>query len=162
MPIPQTTIGQYPAAGYAGLIYDSSFRDIMSYSAQGAIPFGSFVKLGTNKERQVQAPTTAAGQAALLIGIAAASASVEQAYPSTGAAAAYADTETVSTMKDGRIWVTTNDAVVAGAVANFVLANGTVTDEAVGAGIEAFTQLTVKFITGTTAAGLAVVEVQPK
>lgn len=162
MPIPQTTFGQYSAVGFAGMLYDSGFRDHMSYSAQGAIPFGSFVKLGTNKERQVQAPTTAAGQAALLIGIASANASVEQAYPSNGAAAAYADTESVSVLKDGRIWVQTNDAVVAGAVANFVLANGTVTDEAVGAGIEAFTQLTVKFITGTTAAGLAVVEIAPK
>lgn len=162
MPIPQTTIGQYMAPGFAGLLYDGGFRDTMSYSAEGAIPFGSFVKLGTNKERQVLAPTTAAGQAALLVGIAEANASVEQAYPSTGAAAAYAVNETVSMLKDGRIWVPTNDAVVAGAVANFVLANSTVTDEAVGAGIEAFTQLTVKFITGTTAAGLAVVEIAPK
>lgn len=162
MPIPQTSYGQYSAAGFAGLLYDSSFRDTMSYSAEGAIPFGSFAKLGTNKERQVIAPTTAAGQAALLIGVAIATASVEQAYPSTGAAAAYAVTETVSLLKDGRIWVQTNDAVVAGAVANFVLANGTVTDEVVATGIEAFTQMTVKFITGTTAAGLAVVEIAPK
>lgn len=162
MPIPQTTIGQYSAVGFAGMQYDSGFGDTMSYSAEGAIPFGSFVKLGTNKERQVLAPTTAVGQAALLVGVAMATASVEQAYPSTGAAAAYAATESVSMLKDGRIWVQTNDAVVAGAVANFVLANGTVTDEAVTTGIEAFTQLTVKFITGTTAAGLAVVEIAPK
>jgi hypothetical protein len=162
MPIPQTTFGQYSPVAFAGLLYDSAFRDTMSYSAEGAIPFGSFVKLGTNKERQVLAPTTAAGQAALLVGVAEAAASVEQAYPSTGAAAGYIATQSVSMLKDGRIWVNTNDAVVAGAVANFVLANGTVTDEAVAAGIEAFTQLTVKFITGTTAAGLAVVEIAPK
>lgn len=162
MPIPQTTIGQYSAVGFAGMQYDTGFGDTTSYSAEGAIPFGSFVKLGTNKERQVLAPTTAVGQAALLVGVAMATASVEQAYPSTGAAAAYAATESVSMLKDGRIWVQTNDAVVAGAVANFVLANGTVTDEAVTTGIEAFTQLTVKFITGTTAAGLAVVEIAPK
>lgn len=162
MPIPQTTIGQYSAVGFAGMQYDTGFGDTMSYSAEGAIPFGSFVKLGTDKGRQVLAPTTAVGQAALLVGVAMATASVEQAYPSTGAAAAYAATESVSMLKDGRIWVQTNDAVVAGAVANFVLANGTVTDEAVTTGIEAFTQLTVKFITGTTAAGLAVVEIAPK
>jgi len=162
MAIPQNTFGQYQDAGFAGLIYDSGFHDTMSYSAEGVIPFGSFVKLGTNKERQVLAPTTAAGQAALLIGVAAASFTVEQAYPSGAAVAAYAATETVSTFKDGRIWVMTNDAVVAGAVANFVLANGTVTDEVVATGIEAFTQMTVKFVTGTTAAGLAVVEISPK
>lgn len=162
MPIPQTSFGLYQDASFAGMLYDSAFRDTMSYSAEGAIPFGSFVKLGTNKERQVLAATTAAGQAALLIGVAIAVYSTEQVYPSLGAAAGYIATETVSMLKDGRIWVRTNDAVVAGSVANYVLANGTVTDEAVATGVEAFTQMTVKFITGTTAAGLAVVEIAPK
>lgn len=163
MPIPQTTFPQYQAAGFAGLIYDSGFHDTMSYSAEGTIPFGTFVKLGTNKERQVLAPTTAAGQAALLIGVAAASANAETTYPfNASQVPAYLVTSSVPTFKKGRIWVQTNDAVVAGATANFVLSNGTVTDEVVAAGIEAFTQLTVKFITGTTAAGLAVVEVAPK
>lgn len=160
--IPQTSFGLYQDSGFAGLIYDSGFHDTMSYSAEGVVPFGSFVKLGTNKERQVLVGTTAAGQAALLVGVAAASYSAEQPYPATGAGPAYAITETVSVFKDGRIWVRTNDAVVAGSVANYVLANGTVTDEAVATGVEAFTQMTVKFVTGTTAAGLAVVEIAPK
>lgn len=160
MLIPQTSYTQYQGVGYAGLLYDSDFRDTMSYLAEGAIPFGAPVKLGTNKERQVLALTTAAGQAALAVGISVASMLAEQAYPSTGAVAAYAVTGSVPVLKRGRIWVTTNDAVVAGSAANLHLASGTFTDEVVATGIEAFTQFKATFITGTTAAGLAVVEIK--
>ena len=155
----QTSVTQYGAAGFAGLIADSMFTDKMSYSAEAAVPFGVPVQLGTNKERQVKVLTTSVGQAALAVGISVATQAVEQ---TAAGVAAYADKETVSVMKRGRIWVTTNDAVVAGAVANLVLANGTFTDEVVAAGIEAFTQFSAKFITGTTAAGLAIVEINPK
>lgn len=155
----QTSVTLYGNAGLRGQLYDSGFTDKMSYSAEGAVPFGSFVRLGTNKERQCAALGTGAGQGALAFGVAIMTYATEL---SSAGVAQYGNTQTVSVLKDGRIWVQTNDAVVAGAVANFVLANGTVTDEAVGAGIEAFTQLTAKFITGTTAAGLAVVEIAPK
>lgn len=155
----QTSVTQYGAAGFAGLIADSMFTDKMSYSAEGAVAFGVPVVLGTNKERQVKVLTTAVGQGALAIGISVATQAVEQ---TAAGVAGYVNTDTVSVMKRGRIWVTTNDAVVAGAVANLVLANGTVTDEVVAVGIEAFTQFSAKFITGTTAAGLAIVEINPK
>jgi hypothetical protein len=58
------------------------------------------------------------------------------------------------------MWVETTDAVVAGATANLTVATGKLTDEAVAAGIEAFTQISVKFVTGTTGAGLAIVEIK--
>jgi hypothetical protein len=48
---------------------------------------------------------------------------------------------------------------VAGAVANFHLATGKWTDAAVAAGIEATALIKVKFVTGTTGAGLAAVEI---
>lgn len=159
MPIPQTTFGQYMEPAYAGLIADSAFHDVMSYSAGTAIPYGRAVVLGANRERQVNAAGTGVGQGALVVGIAAASYVAETAYPFTSSDPAYAITETVSVLKRGRIWMRTNDAVVAGSVANLVLANGNVTDEAVAAGIEAFTQFRATFITGTTAAGLAIVEI---
>ena len=54
----------------------------------------------------------------------------------------------------------TTDAVVAGATANLTVADGTLTDASVTTGIEAFTQVSVKFITATTAAGLALVEIK--
>ena len=155
----QTSVTQYGQAGFAGQIYDTMFTDKMSYSAEGAVPFGAVVRLGTNKERQVAAVGTGAGQGALAIGVAVMTYVAEQdAAGNVG----YANTQTVSVMKRGRIWVKTNDPVVAGAAANLVLSNGTFTDEAVAAGVEAFTAFSAKFITGTTAAGLAVVEINPK
>jgi len=79
---------------------------------------------------------------------------------SSGGVVQYAATETVSVLTAGRMWVPTSDAVVAGATANLTVADGTLTDAAVAAGIEAFTQIDVKFITATSAAGLALVEIK--
>lgn len=156
----QTSVVQYGQAGFAGQIYDTMFTDKMSYSAEGAVPFGAVVRLGTNKERQVAAVGTGAGQGALAIGVAVMTYVSE--VGANGQGVGYGNTQTVSVMKRGRIWVTTNDAVVAGSTANLVLSNGTFTDEAVAAGIEAFTAFSARFITGTTGAGLAVVEINPK
>lgn len=155
----QTSVTQYGAAGFAGLIADSMFTDKMSYSAEGAVSFGVPVALGTNKERQVIELTTSVGQAALAVGISVATQAVEQ---TTAGVVEYVTKDTVSVMKRGRIWIATDDAVVAGAVANLKLSSGLFTDEVVATGIEAFTQFSAKFITGTTAAGLAIVEINPK
>ena len=155
----QTTVTQYGNAGMAGQLYDTGFTDTVSYSAEGAVGFGVPVQLGTTKDRQVKVLTTSAGQAALAVGISQHTYSVEQ---SSAGVVQYADKQSVSMLKRGRIWVNTDDAVVAGAVANLKLSSGLFTDEAVAAGIEAFTQISVRFVTGTTAAGLAVVEVNQK
>ena len=152
----QTSVSQYGAAGFAGLLADNGTFNTMSYSAEGAIGFGVPVVLGTNKERQVVAIGTGVGQAALAVGIAV-SGIVEQ---TSAGVAAYADKDTVGVIKEGRIWVNTDDAVTAGAVANLKLSNGKFTDEAVASGIEAFTQFSARFITGTTGAGLAIVEIK--
>lgn len=154
----QTSYSQYQAIGFHGQIADTEFTDIVSYSAEAAVPFGSFVALGTNKERQCTPLTTSAGQAALAIGVATASHTVEQ---TSAGVAQYAIGATPSVMKRGRVYLLTDDAVVAGTVANLKLSSGKVTDEAVAAGIEAFTQFKARFITGTTAAGLAIVEINP-
>lgn len=152
----QTTYSQTGAAGFAGLLYDLGDNDVMSYSAEGAVGLGVPVQLGTNKERQVKTLTTSVGQAALAYGI-----SVSGILEQTSAGiVAYATGQSVGVLKRGRIWVNTDDAVVAGAKANLKLSSGLFTDEAVAAGIEAFTQFTATFITGTTAAGLAVVEIK--
>jgi hypothetical protein len=153
----QTSYSQYQAAGFAGLLADSMFSDKMSYLAEGAIPFGKPVVLGTDKERQVAAVGTGVGQGALVIGISVASHDVEQ---TSAGVAQYDDTEATPVLKSGRIWVETDDAVVAGAVANLKLSNGKFTDDTVAAGIEALTQVSAKFITGTSGAGLAIVEIK--
>ena len=153
----QTTVTMYGAAATVGMLGDTGFTDKMSYSAEGTVGFGVPVQLGTNKERQVKVLTTSVGQAALAVGVSVASMVVEQASNGT---VVYADKDTVPVLKKGRIWVTTDDAVVAGAVANLKLSSGLFTDEAVGAGIEAFTQFNARFLTATSGSALALVEIK--
>lgn len=153
----QTTASLYQAAAFNGMLADMSDNDIISRAAQSAVTIGRTVRLGTNPEKQVVQSSTAAGQGALVVGFALHDHAREQ---STAGVVQYADKETVSVLKRGRVWVETNDAVSAGSVANLHLATGKLTDEAVGAGIEAFTQITVRFVTTTGAAGLAEIEVK--
>ena len=153
----QTTVTMYGAAATVGMLGDTGFTDKLSYSAEAVVGFGVPVQLGTNKERQVKVLTTSVGQAALAVGISVASMVVEQASNGT---VVYADKDTVSVLKKGRIWVTTDDAVVAGAVANLKLSSGLFTDEAVAAGIEAFTQFNARFLTATSGSALALVEIK--
>lgn len=151
----QIAYTQYQNAGLRGLLYDLVGHDTMSYSAQGAVPMGMPVALGTNKERQVTVIGTGAGAGALAIGVSIMQFDAEQDATGT---VQYLDKETVSVLKKGRIWVDANAAVTAGNVANLNLANGKFTDAAVGVGVEAFTQFKAKFLTSTTGPGLAVID----
>ena len=150
----QTSISLYQPASFKGMLADlSRSNDVMSYAAEEAIPFSLPVKLGTSPEKEVLKTTSGA----LTIGFALAAHGVEK---SSAGVAQWGLTDTVPVLKSGRMWVETTDAVVAGAVANLTVATGKLTDEAVAAGIEAFTKISVRFITGTTGAGLAMIEVK--
>ena len=149
----QTTMSQYGAAAVAGLLDGVGPRNVRSYAAEEIIPVGFPVKLGTDKEKEVLKATAGAG----VVGFALHDHAREQ---TSGGVVQYAATETVSVLTQGRMWVMTSDAVVAGATANLTVADGTLTDAAVAAGIEAFTQISVKFIAATSAAGLALVEIK--
>lgn len=149
----QTTVTQYGAAAFRGMLDGIGPKLISSFAAEAAIAISLPVKLGTNPATQVAVANTGASA----IGFAVADHAREQA---ANGDVVYAAKETVSVLKAGRIWVETSDAVVAGAVANLTTATGKLTDAAVAAGIEAFTQINVKFVTSTTAAGLALVEVK--
>lgn len=127
--------------------------NVRSYAAEEVIPLGHPVMLGTNKEKQVLKATTGAAA----IGFSLHDHSREQTNADV---VQFGISDAVGVLNMGRIWVETNDAVVAGAVANLVVANGKLTDASVAAGIEAFTQITVRFVTSTTAAGLALIEVK--
>jgi hypothetical protein len=150
----QTSYSQYGAASFRGLLDGVGPHNIRSYSAEAAIAIGAPVRLGTLPEKQV----LTANAGATTIGFALHDQAREQAI--TTGLVQYAAKESVSVLTQGRFWALTSDAVVAGAVANLTLADGTLTDAAVGAGIEAFTKISVVFITGTTAAGLAIVEIK--
>ena len=149
----QTTISQYGAAAFKGMLDGIGPRNVRSSAAEEIIPIAYPVKLGTDKEKEVLKATAGAG----VVGFALHDHAREQ---TSAGVVQYAATETVSVLTQGRMWVMTSDAVVAGATANLKTASGTLTDDAVAAGIEAFTQVSVKFITATTAAGLALVEIK--
>lgn len=152
----QTVYSMYNDELQLGNIADTALRQIDSYLAQGAIPVGKAVVRGTNPARQAVAAGVGAGQGALIIGIAVLSQTLEQ---SAAGVVQYADKAAVPVMRKGRIVVETASAVVAGALANFVLASGKWDDTAVGAGVEAPVQIIARFVTGTTAAGLAILEI---
>lgn len=149
----QSTISQYGAPAFAGLLDGIGPRNVRSYSAEGAVGLARPVMLGTNPEEQCKHATSGA----VAIGFAIHDQAREQ---DASGVVQYAAKETVSVLTQGRFWAKTSDAVVAGAVANLTVADGTLTDAAVAAGIEAFTQMDVVFITSTTGAGLAIVEVK--
>lgn len=149
----QTSISQYGAPAFKGMLDGIGPRNVRSYAAEEAIPVGFPVKLGTSADKEVLKATAGAG----VVGFALHDHAREQ---NGSGVVQYAATETVSVLTDGRMWVETDDAVVAGATANLVVATGKLTDAAVASGIEAFTQISVKFITATSAAGLAIVEIK--
>ncbi len=149
----QLSYTQYQTAGFPGLLDGVGTHAVRSYAAEEIIPVGFPVKLGTDPAKEVLKATAGA----TTVGFALHDHAREQ---TSAGAVQYAATETVSVLTAGRLWVETDDAVVAGAVANLKTANGKLTDAAVAAGIEAFTQITVRFITATTGAGLALVEVK--
>ena len=153
----QTSASLYQAAAFNGMLADLSDNDIISRAAEGAVGIGRTVRLGTNPEKQVAQSSTAVGQGALVVGFALHDHAREQ---SSAGLVQFADKETVNVFKRGRMWIETQDAVVAGTVANLHLATGKLTDAAVGAGIEAIAQLSVRFVTSTGAAGLAEIEVK--
>jgi len=152
----QTVYTQYNDELQLGHIADTSLRQVDSFLAQGSIGIAKAVVRGTDTQRQVVQAGTGAGQGALIIGVTILSQSVEQ---TTAGLVQYADKDAVSVMRKGRIVVQADSAVVAGATANFILATGNWDDTAVGAGVEATPMLKARFITGTTAAGLAVIEI---
>lgn len=149
----QTTISQYGAAAIKGMLDGIGPKNVRSYAAEEIIPIAYPVKLGTSPDKEVLKATAGAG----VVGFALHDHAREQ---TSGGVVQYAATETVSVLTAGRMWVPTSHAVVAGATANLTVADGTLTDAAVAAGIEAFTQISVKFITATTGAGLALVEIK--
>lgn len=157
----QLAYSQYQDPMQLGIIYDTSLRQVDSFIAQGPVAIAKAVVGGTatetaTKRGQVVQAGTGAGQGALIKGIALFSQIIEQSLVGN---VGYADKDTVPVMTKGRMVVETFDAVVADTVANFHLASGKWTDTAVGAGIEATVLIKVRFVTSTTAAGLAAVEI---
>lgn len=149
----QLSYTQTSAPAFVGMLDGLVPHIVRSYAAEAAISVGAPVRLGTNPEKEVLTATTGANTIGFAIH--------DHAREQTSAGLVqFAATDSVNVLVSGRFWVETNDAVVAGAVANLVTANGKLTDAAVTTGIEAFTQISVRFLTSTTGPGLALVAVK--
>jgi len=151
--MPQTSITQYSAPAFAGMMYGVESHDISSFAAEEITPIAYPVMRGTNPEKQVKKATTGAAAFGFAL-------QDHTMIQNGGGSVSYAAKETVSVLRKGWFWVNTSDAVVAGTVANLTTATGYLTDAAVTTGIEAFTKISVTFETSTTAAGLALVSVK--
>jgi len=149
--MPQTSILSAPVAGYAGQKGDAAFTYIRSGIAEGVVVPGQPVLRGTDPDNQV-APlangstvdaTTIAGFVCL----------------DTALEGAPADEDVVQVMRVGTIWVSTSAAVTAGNpvyVGNATAQLGDI-DDATGVGLALLPG--ARFLTSTTAAGLALVQV---
>lgn len=149
----QLAYNQYQTAGFPGLLDGIGTHTIRSYAAEEAIPVGFPVRLGTSADKEV----LKANAGATAIGFAVHDHAREQ---STAGVVQYDQYRAVSVLTAGRLWVETDDAVAAGAIARLKTSNGKLTDEAATTGIENFSIISVRFLTATTAAGLALVEVK--
>ena len=108
------TLDKAQAGQKAGLDFDH----VESFAAEGAVPFGRGVVHGTNPEKQVTVPEDATG---VFAGVSVFTHSREQTLnqdASMGAqfsgGAQYRDTDTVSTLRKGRIYVLVTEAVEPG------------------------------------------------
>ena len=150
----QTSYTQYMTPGIAGNKYDCSYSRVDSFACEGgSVAPGMGVILGTDPEKQVK---LAAATTSVVAGVALLQAK-EQAADGT---VVYADKDTVPVLNKGRVWVPVIEAVTAGAQAYLVFSGA---DKgkwaaAAGAGPIASAITGGKFVTSTTAAGLAVVE----
>ena len=147
----QTTVELYNKPAFAGMQHGSNVPYVRSYAAEDAIAFANAVQLGTDTESQCKKATAGAN----VIGFA-----VHNYKEPVAGVTQYEIGDTVAVMTEGQMWVNVDDAVVAGATANLVVATGNLTDEAVAAGIEAFTKVKVTFLSTTAGAGLALVEIK--
>lgn len=138
---------------YAGMLYDLSDKQIDTFAVEDTdgISAGAAVIRGTEPAKQVKA-ANASGDGAKVIGV------VLHTHKELVSSGKYYEKGyAVPVVTKGRIYVNVGGAVTAGKTANIKLTDGTFVEDAVASGIEAV-GCGAKFITSTSAAGVAVVE----
>jgi hypothetical protein len=142
----QTTYNEKMDVAVVGQLVDCTNRRVESKFAEGAINAGSAVQIGTADDQVLTTTTEVYGVAiqhpTLTLG-------------DDSGLAAYAEFDGVSLLTNGRIWVQVNAAVAIGDAAYYEVAsdafNATNTNVAVPGG---------KFVSSTTGAGLAILEIK--
>lgn len=140
--------------GFAGMIADSSQKVTDSFAAEGVIPYGVAVVRGTDPVNQAKV-VTAADDLDNFVGI---SHSTHMQIQNESGEVQYLDKDTVNVLSFGRVWVNVTEAVTAGTEAQ-VVATGADAGKFATTGT-AVTNKRLTFLTSTTAAGLAVVEIR--
>jgi len=148
-----------------GMKADSGFDDILSALAEGAIPFGRYVKLGTDPDRQVELPGAAIDITVkkTVGGIALHNHAIESELNGVNPPQ-YKDKDAVSYMRKGRVAVFVEEAVtpadavfVRFAVDTFAGIGQFRTDVDTASAAEL---ANARFITSTTGPGIAILEVK--
>ena len=150
----QLSYSQNMAKAIAGTLYDLSPRTIDSYVAEtDTIALGMGVVGGTDTEKQVKLPSVSV---AAIKGIVILQAKEQDDSGNS----TYIDKDTVPVLHKGRAWVPVTGAVTADAQAYLVFSGANAGKWAAAAGDPAVASAITgaKFLTSTTGAGLAVVE----
>lgn len=137
----------------AGQKYDIRPDTVGSYAAEGAIPFGVGVTYGTDKDNQCDIIDNAAD---LFLGVSLFTHTAVNGYP-TGDAQ-YADTDTVSVLRKGAVWVEVTESVVPGDVA-YVEVGGTDNGKFNKTSSGNVAVPNGKYLTSASAGALAVLEI---
>lgn len=146
----------------AGMKADSGFDDILSGLAEGAVPFGRLVSVGTDKERQVLLPASALSitDKKLLRGVAIHTHAVESELGGSNPPG-YKDEQAVSYMREGRVAVEVEEAVTPDDDVFVNFQNG---DEGKfrtdAGGGDAAELANARWVKGTSGAGIAILEVR--
>ena len=116
----------------AGQLVDLGPKRVDSRAAEGDVGFGLGVIFGTDPEKQVEVPGAADLAAGIFAGIAifthTQSQGFNKAATPSSVAAEYKDGDTVSVLREGRVYVSTADQVALGDLA-YVAADGAITDD---------------------------------
>lgn len=147
----QLTYSQTMAVAMAGMKGDASDDQVDSGAAEGAVGFGLAVVRGTDASKQVKVPAADSG---VFRGVAL---QTHMAQTIAGVAQ-YADKDAVGYMRKGRVWVPVVDAVAVDAAAYFLWDTadaGKFSDDSSG---NRDAVPTGRFVTSTSGAGLAMLE----
>jgi hypothetical protein len=160
----QTSYSVNQAVARAGLPYDISFaQDIVSENLAADSQVGCLVvRDSADGSAKLPALATDITNAGSVIGVLLHEHMVEQPYPMGSATPIWPAKSTAPVMKKGRVWVSVEAAVSAGAAVYARFATGSFSQKGAFRGdadtASAAIVPNAKYITSTTGAGLAVVE----
>lgn len=98
------------AKGFDGMLADMGPKEVISRAAEGAVPFGKFVVLGTDKDNQAKLPAASGDIVAQkVLGVSLHDHARES--QNDGLAAGYLTKESMSILKKGMVYVTAEEAV---------------------------------------------------